>query len=305
MRASPRCHPFLLFVILASTCPAAPDSQTTFRSPNAAANALLAAVRSGDYAAFLSIAGRAMSGFWSSGDGERDGLERDLFVDAARKWDVRNEAPHSGRKLLCLGSQAVPVPAPLVYTGSGWRFDGDAGLAELTARRIIRNEDAIVTLSQRFREAEFLYAGTAWSGGRSFASKIRSTPGKRDGLFWTGEGEEDESPLGPGFAAAAYEEQEPGEQARPLFGYYLKVLTAQGADANGGELDYVTDAGLRKGFALIVWPAEYGVGGIRSFMINQLGYVYQKDLGPETAHVAESMAVFNPDASWRRLDPRE
>jgi hypothetical protein len=246
-----------------------------------------------------------MSGFWKSGDPERDGIERDLFVDAARKWNIRNQESASGRKVLYIGGRAEPFPAPLVHTGSGWRFDGDAGRAELTARRILRNENAIVSIMQRFREAQFLFAGSSGKGAGAFASKIRSAPGKRDGLFWSGEGEEDESPLGPGFAAAAYVERQQGEQARPMFGYYLKVLTAQGADADGGELNYVTDEGLRKGFALIAWPAEYGVGGSRSFLVNHLGHIYQKDLGPDTARVAETMALFNPNAGWRRLEPIE
>jgi hypothetical protein len=291
-----------LLAMLAAIGTAATASQATFSSPEAAASALVSAVRSGDYPLFLAIAGSPMSVFWNSGDELRDAIERDRFLDAAGHWAVKPDAGVPGRKLLYVGAFPQPFPAPLIYTGSAWRFDGDAGLAELTARSILRNEDAIVERCRLFRDAQFLYHGANGDGGPVFPSAIRSTPGKHDGLFWSGDGEDDESPLGPPFAAAAYAERLPGEQPRPLFGYYIRILTAQGPDALGGELDYRAGGVLRGGFALIAWPAVYGVDGFRSFLINRDGDVYQKDLGPDTSRVAGSMAAFNPDRSWRKID---
>lgn len=291
----------MLFVFLAAAAMAGTGSQTTFRSPDEAVNALITAVKSGNYPLFLSIAGPQMAGFWSTGDPERDVMERDTFLQAAGRSEIKTEAAAAGRKLLYVGDPAQPFPAPLVFTDSGWRFDGDAGLAELTTRLILRNEMAIVELCRRFREAEYTYLGMAHDQAPAFAERIRSTPGQRDGLFWTIEGDDDESPLGPLFAGAAPAERRAVEQPRPLFGYYFKILTAQGPDAPGGAVDYYMNGRLRKGFALIAWPAEYGAGGMRSFMMNQFGVIYQKDLGPQTARLAESISVFNPDPSWGRF----
>ena len=144
------------------------------------------------------------------------------------------------RRLLYAGHIQQAFPAPLVKTAAGWRFDGEAGAKELAARRIRRNETAAIELCQRFLKAEYAYSGK--SASRSFAAKIRSTPGRHDGLFWQAAGEEDESPIGPPFAAAAFAERKPGDGTRPLFGYYFKILSAQGANAAG--------------FALVAWPAE-------------------------------------------------
>ena len=290
----------VVFVFLAVVTGAGTGSQTTFGSPDEAASALLAAVRSGNYRLFLSIAGPQMAGFWSTGDPERDAMERDRLLDAAGKSALKRIA-NSNQRLVYVGDPARPFPAPLVLTDSGWRFDGEAGLAALTARRILQNEIAIVEQCRRFREAEFTYLGMASDDTPAFADRIRSTPGRRDGLFWSEKGKEDESPLGPAFAAAAAAERHPGEQPRPLFGYYFKVLTAQGLAATGGTLDYRTKGRLRKGFAMIAWPAEYRVEGVRTFLINHFGDVYQKDLGPDTARLAEGMNVFNPDPTWCRF----
>lgn len=290
----------VFLVFLTAVTSAGTGSQTTFGSPDEAASALLAAVRSGDYPLFLSIAGPQMAGFWSTGDPERDAMERDRLLDAAGKSAIHRVA-NSNQSIVYLGDPARPFPAPLVFTDSGWRFDGEAGLAALTVRRILQNEIAVVEQCRRFREAEFTYLGMPRGGTPAFAERIRSTPGRRNGLFWSKNGKDDESPLGPAFAAAAAAERHPGEQPRPLFGYYFKILTAQGPAATGGTLDYHTKGRLHKGFALIAWPAEYGVDGVQTFLMNHFGDVYQKDLGPDTARLAEATKVFNPDPTWCRF----
>jgi len=289
-------------VVLATVrCAAANGLQATFASPDEAANALLVALESDDYSLFLSVAGQQMAGFWSTGDPERGALDRGRFVEAAhRKWIQKDAGKGEGR-MLYAGRIEQPFPAPLVKTDSGWRFDDDVGSKELATRRIRRNESAAIELCQRFHEAQYAYFRMAQGGVRSFSQKIRSTPGQRDGLFWSDGGEKDESPLGPPFAAAAFAERQPIEGARPLFGYYVKILSGQGPDAAGGALDYRTNGRLRKGFALIAWPAEYGIDGTQSFLINHLGDIYQKDLGAETGRIAGTMMVFNPDRSWRRF----
>ena len=257
-----------------------------FDSPNEAAAALLAAMEAGDYGRFLSIAGPPMASFWNTGDPERDSFERERLLDAARRRGIKIAARGGDRGQLYLGDLPQPFPAPLVKTASGWRFDGDAGAQEVAARRIRRNELAAVELCRRLREAQFAYLERPRDGDAAFAQKIRSTPGRHDGLFWSGPGEEDQSPLGPTFAAAAFAERQPAESPRPLLGYYIRILPSQG---------------LRKGFALIAWPAEYGIDGVRSFLMNHLGDVYQNDLGPATGRTAERMTVFSPDRGWSRV----
>jgi hypothetical protein len=275
--------------------------QLTFPSPSDAAAALLAAVETSDYQRFLSIAGTRMTPFWTTGDPERNTLDRQFLVDAARRRGIRIASQAEGRADLYVGDISKPFPAPLVLTEAGWRFDEDAGAQELATRAIRRNEGAIVDLCRQFREAQYAYLSLPRDGVRTFAAKIRSAPGGRDGLFWSAAGEEDQSPLGPAFAAAAYFEHRPDNGAlRPLFGYYFKILTAQGPAATGGALDYRANGALRRGFALVAWPAEYGIGGFRSFLMNHFGDVFQKDLGPDGARIVAGMSAFNPDRGWGR-----
>jgi hypothetical protein len=167
----------------------------------------------------------------------------------------------------------------------------------------LQNEAAVVNVCFGYVEAQLLYfrEDHANGGFLEFAQKIRSTPGKRDGLYWPLDGDEDESPLGPQFAAAAVTEDRSGAGSRPYFGYYFKVLLAQGPEAPGGARDYRVDGHLVTGFALIAWPAEHGVTGVRSFLVNHLGDVYAKDLGPDTPRVAASMPAFDPDRSWLKI----
>jgi hypothetical protein len=224
---------------------------------------------------FLAIAGEKMSGFWNSGDPDRDASERNRLLDAARLRGLRLAPVGEDRTLIYFGDIEEPFPAPLTRTGVGWRFDSEAGSLEIAMRRVRRNEVAAVELCRRFREAQFAYLGSDGLEMRAFAGKIRSTVGQRDGLFWGVGDTIDESPLGPPFAAAAFAERQPGVEPHPLFGYYFKVLVAQGPAAPGGAIDYRVKGQLRRGFALVAWPAHYGVDGVRSFLINHFGDVYQ------------------------------
>jgi hypothetical protein len=292
-------------VLFATALAAGSGAQRSFASADEAAQALIAAVSSGNCARFLSIAGPPMSMFWNIGDPERDVIDRDRLLDAVRKRGIKIEAVAADRKLLYVGSIPQAFPAPLIKTNSGWRFDGEAGAAELALRRIYRNEIAAAELCRRFRDAEFIYRHRDLGGLQAFAQKVRSTPGQHDGLFWADSGENEESLLGPSFAAAAFSEQRPGGSPKPMFGYFFRILSSQGPDAPGGALDYQTDGRLLKGFALIAWPAAYGVDGRRSFLINHLGEIFHNDLGPDTARTVEKIVAFNPDSGWSRFDTDE
>jgi hypothetical protein len=300
MRTASRWTFATLVVLTAAGCAAA-GAQAIFASPDEAASVLLAALDSDNYPLFLSVAGQQMAAYWSTGEPDRDALDRGNFVEEARRKGIQAAAEAADRRVFYAGGIEEPFPAPLVKTDTGWRFDGDAGSKELTSRRIHRNEVAVVELCQRFRDAEYEYLGITHKGVQAFAERIRSRPGQHDGLFWADSGEEDQSPMGPPFAAAAFAERQPADGTRALFGYYFKILAAQGPDAAGGALDYRTKGRLRKGFALIAWPAEYGVDGAQSFLINHFGDIYQRDLGADTSRIAEGLTVFNPDRNWRRF----
>jgi len=238
---------------------------------------------------------------WSAGDPVRDSFERALLLDAVRQTRFKEDGKNPNRMILYLGARGEPFPAPLVRTVSGWRFDNRTGAKELTNRRIRRNELAAIGLCRQYVDAQLDYA-TRDNHGRTgfFALRIRSSPGQRDGLYWPLDGAQDESPMGPMFGQAAFAEPQPDGAPRPLFGYYFKILVQQGADAAGGVMDYRLDGKLVTGFALIAWPAEYGVSGGKSFLVNQSGEVYEKDLGAATSDTAAQMTVFDPDPTWAR-----
>jgi len=154
---------------------------------------------------------------------------------------------------------------------------------------------------QRIREAQFAFRSLRPDEAGSFAKRIRSTPGHHDGLYWEDSETQEESLLGPVFAAAAFSEQSEGSAAEPLAGYYFRILIAQGPAAHGGAFDYRVKNQLRKGFAVVAWPARYGVDGVHTFVMSHTGDIYQKDLGPDTGREAESMTLFNPDRSWSHV----
>ena len=166
-----------------------------------------------------------------------------------------------------------------------------------------RNEAAVVDVCLNYVEAQFLYfrANYPGDGHLAFAQKIRSTRGKRDGLYWAPDAADDESPMGPRFAVAAITEEPPDGNEQPFFGYYFKILLAQGGEARGGARDYRVDGRLLSGFALVAWPAEHGVTGFRSFIVNHLGEIWSRDLGAQTSRVAAAMTVFAPDRNWTRV----
>jgi len=198
--------------------------------------------------------------------------------------------------------QLPPPMRVVVAEGDG----GQAGTANAHRAVIGRqglagNESAVRDICLNYVEAQFTYlrAGHGENGRLVFAQKIRSSPGRRDGLFWPQNDTADESPMGPRFAAAAIAEDPAG--ARPWFGYYFKILLTQAPPVTGGERDYRVDGRLIGGFALIAWPAEHGVTGVRSFVVSHLGDVYAKDLGADTHRAALGMTAFAPDRSWKKI----
>ena len=191
-----------------------------------------------------------------------------------------------------------------VASGSGFV---NAGRVAAEEPKVSDNEAAAVDLCLDYVEAQYKYLQSDYAGDGIpvFAQKIRSTPGKRDGLYWPIRAGDDESPAGPNVVAAAAAEPDPAGEPRPISGYFLKVLLAQGPSAPGGARDYRVNNRLTGGFALLVWPAQYGVSGLRSFVVNHLGEVYARDLGPDTNRIAAGIAQFDPNHEWAKVAVRE
>ena len=288
----------------------APDAraaakQQGFASPEAAVQALVDAAKTGDTKALVAILGPGSRAIVSSGDpvADKQGLQR--FVEA---YDQGNKLEKVGetKVVLNVGKDDWPLPIPVVKTGAAWRFDTAAGKQELLNRRIGRNELNTIQTCLAYVDAQREYArmGHDGAGGLEYAQKFASDQGRRNGLYWqaTAEGELP-SPLGPFVAnarAAGYR-RKAGGGPTPYHGYYFRILTAQGKDAPGGAYDYVVNGRMIGGFALVAYPAQYGVSGVMTFIVNHDGVVHQKDLGPATAKLARALKSYNPDASWKKV----
>ncbi|PZU94528.1 MAG: DUF2950 domain-containing protein [Chelatococcus sp.] len=278
------------------------EAQQPFRRADDAASALAEAVRSGDRARILKVLGRRGEDIVSSGDKVADSANRQRFLTA---YDQQHRVAQDGsRATLIVGANEFPFPIPVVRRNGRWRFDTEAGRQEILFRRIGRNELDTIQTALAYVDAQREYAekDRTGAGPGVFAQRIVSSPGTRDGLFWPGAPDGGESPLGEFVASAAAEGYRAGDRPIPYHGYVYKVLTRQGPDAAGGAMDYLVDGRMKRGFALLAYPADYGNSGVMSFLVNQLGVVFQKDMGPGTERIARRMTSFNPDRSWKVAD---
>lgn len=275
--------------------------QPTFKTPEQAIRALADAARKNDAEKIQAILGPDSEDVVESGDPVADEAARKRFV-AAVGQRVRVEKADDTHSVVVLGRDDWPFPIPLVKDGDAWRFDTAAGRDELINRRVGQNElDAIATL-RAYVEAQREYAAGDHGGGKGvYAQKVRSSAGQQDGLYWAEGDGKGRSPLGPLFAEAdaeGYKPAEPGDAPRPFHGYLFRILTTQGANAPGGAKSWITDGKMTGGFGMVAWPAEYGVSGVQTFLVNQQGIVFQKDLGEKTDATARAMTAYDPDASW-------
>ncbi|MGO9228153.1 MAG: DUF2950 domain-containing protein [Bryobacteraceae bacterium] len=280
-----------------ATSAAPPVTQRTFATPQEAAHALATAAEDNDTAALLKILGPEGKDIVSSGDASEDKAGRAQFARlAAEKLQIRQD--EANRNTILAGNEQWPFPVPLVRKDGMWHFDSAAGRVEVLARRIGRHELDAAEVCRGYVEAQMEYATLHHEGGGTmqYAQKIVSTPGKRDGLY----SEEERDSLVPkSFAAAAAAMFAEGRKPVPYHGYYFHILKAQGPDAEGGAADYAVNGQMIGGFALVAFPAEYGVSGIQTFIVNQRGVVSSKDLGANTMTLARQMTAFNPDKTWK------
>jgi hypothetical protein len=280
-------------------------TQKTFSSPEKAVEAMVDAVKVDDIQLLLAIFGPGSRHIILSGDPVEDKKGREWFVKHYEEKNRLEEA--AGKVTLHVGSDEWPFPIPIVKAGNGWRFDTGAGEQEILARRIGGNELKAIQVCLAYVDAQREYAmkkARQGEGLLEYAQKFVSTPGKQDGLYWeAGEGQE-QSPIGPLFAAArdqGYSGKPLGEEPEPYHGYFYRILTAQGKNAPDGAQDYVVGGKMIGGFALIAYPAHYGASGVMTFIVNHDGVVYQKKLGKDTKKAAQAMKAFDPDKTWTRV----
>jgi hypothetical protein len=284
--------------------------QQTFASPQDAANALFVAMESQDAQLPLHVLGPAAKDVLSSGDPTQDSDARAGFV-------VRYQAMHrfvtepNGSVTLVVGAENWPFPIPMVNNHGKWYFDTDAGKDEIVFRRIGKNELAAQDACQNLVEAQKEYFANPPAGlSNQFAQKLVSTEGRHDGLYWRGAYDEFYSPINAliAYARGGASTNNGGDPAPyvgdpvPYEGYFFRVLTKQGPHALGGAKSYIVDGRMTGGFAFIAYPAEYRASGVMTFLVDESGVIYEKDLGPDTSKIAESMNAYDPDSTWHEAD---
>jgi hypothetical protein len=289
-----------IFPALSMAQPA--EGQKTFSSPEEASNALMTAAQRNDEAAMLQILGPAGKQIVSSGDEAEDAQSRAKFVQKYHEMHRLVKEP-DGTVVLYIGAENWPTPIPLVDKGNLWRFDTQAGKREILYRRIGRNEVSAIRVCEELVAAEKEYYAAAHN---NYAQQIISDPGQHDGLYWKPTAGEAESPIGPLVAAAfPQDKQSPDIAPAPYRGYFFRILTAQGTHAAGGAKSYIDGGKMIGGFAFVAYPAEYRSSGVMTFIVNQDGVVYQKDLGPKTEVAVKAIKRYNPISGWQKAEVPE
>lgn len=283
------------------TTQSSPEKQRTFDSPTQAVDALIRAAEQNDVAALKEIFGAGSENIVATGDPVADKNARETFVRKAReKKRVAPDRSQPNQEVVYIGADDWPFPIPLIKQGNKWRLNTEAGREEILARRIGANELNAINICRGYAEAQKEYASQIHDGRQpnQYAQLLLSTPGKQDGLYWKNPDGSAGGPIGEVVAQAI--EQGYTKRGEPFHGYYFKILKGQGLAAPMGKLDYVINGAMIGGCALVAAPAQYRVTGVQTFIVNQDGTVYQKDLGPDTLAVFKSMELYNPDKTWKK-----
>ena len=275
-------------------------AQKRYRTADEAVAALINAARAGSPALLMRVLGPGSDEIVSSGDPVADAFARKRLLDA---YNIRHQLVREGKDLavLVIGQEEWPLPIPLMRYNNTWRLDAQVARRELVFRRIGRNEQSAIQACLLYVKAQREYAKKGFAGEGVYAQRIVSQPGEKDGLYWPALSGEDESPLGEFAAAAAAEGYPIEDQRNPYHGYRYRILTRQGPNALDGEIDYLVHGKMAGGFALVAYPAEYRNSGLTTFLVNDRGNIYEKDLGSRTAVIASGMTSFDPDDTWRRV----
>jgi hypothetical protein len=296
-----RAFAMLTLALALSACSGKKEDakQAAYATPEEAVTAFVAALQKDDTAELKKILGPGTDVLLSSGDAVADKEARSDFVASYTEKHTIN-ADGDNKMVLVVGNNEWPMPIPLMKKDGKWSFDGKAGAEEIVNRRIGGNELGAIAVSRGFVDAQMEYASQGHDGDSAgiYAMKLMSDEGLQNGLYWpTAEGEQP-SPVGEFVANSAAEGYKFGGKPAPYHGYYYRLLYAQGANAAGGAREYFKDGVLTEGFAMIAWPAEYGASGVQTFIVNQDGKVFQKDLGETTASEIETIKSFDPDNAW-------
>lgn len=278
--------------------------QASFASPEAAVEALMAAMDKNDEAALVSIFGDPHRDLVVTGDAANDRARRAEVAALLKSFHALDE--RGDERILLMGPQAWPVPIPLVQANGGWRFATERGADEILNRRIGANERSAIVVLRAFVEAQRQYAARDRNGDGvlEYAQKLASEPGKADGLYWPADESkgEEASPFGPLIAeSSAYLAGH--RRGDPYRGYRFRILTRQGKSAPGGAYGYLINGRLLGGFAMVAYPSKYGDSGVMSFIVSHNGKVYEKDLGRSTTAAAARLSAFDPGAGWRPVEP--
>lgn len=301
----------LLFLILDLSMAPSAFAQTLgtkiFPTPEAAAQAVVEAARAKDRTAMRDIFGPEVKNLLS-GDDVADNNAFEEFAKHVAEGMKLEKATEAKMNVL-LGSEHWPFPIPIVKNSAGWSFDTKGGTEEILNRRIGRNEMAALLVSQAYAIAQYEYFNRDDRDAdqvSEYAQKLISSPGKQDGLYWETVADDESSPLGPLVAYARKESYSPKQGiSAPFHGYYFKILTRQGTSAPGGAYNYIINGNMIAGFALVAYPATWGNSGVMTFVVNQEGRVYQKNLGARTADLAGAMTEYDPDSTWTLADDDE
>jgi hypothetical protein len=297
----------LFGLAISASVNAATPSEQSFASPDKAVEALVGAAQDSDPSKLFEIFGSQGKEVFSSGDPVADKRGRLAFVN--RYNEQHSLEDEGGNKILLIGSEGWPFPVPLVEKNGSWKFNIAEGKEEILNRRIGGNEMGAIDFCHKYVDAQKAYYSRDRDGDgfQEYSRYFVSPPGKRTGLFWTRKPGEGPSPLGP-LAAQAFAEgylrdvagNELTRKPQPYHGYYFRILEEQGVAADGGRKSYVEKSGrMTGGFALVAYPARWGVSGIMSFIVNQDGKVFEKNLGAQTEKLGPAMKSYNPDSSWK------
>ena len=281
----------------------AQSPQKLFASPEEALKSLVDAVKTHDKAALEQIFGPSAKDLHSSDEVQATAEFESFAKHVAEKTNLVKE--NDSRAIIHIGNENWPFPIPVVKKNGQWFFDTEAGQEEILNRRIGEDELTAILVCRSYVEAQREYVLKDWDndGILAYAQKLRSDPGKKNGLFWRHAAGEPVSPLGELVARARIEgyKKEKSvfkEQPTPFHGYYFKILTQQGRNAPGGKYNYIANGNMVGGFALIASPSDWGKSGVMTFIVNQQGKVYQKNLGPDTMKIAQKMNAYDPDKTW-------
>ena len=277
--------------------------QQGFATPDDAVLALVAAVRSGDTHRIYRVLGPGSRRLIRSGDPVADEQGRNRFI-AAYATRSKIESDGDARATLLVGDNEWPFPFPLRREAAGWTFDTKSGAEEILNRRIGRNELSAIQVCLAYVDAQREYALTEGNrnGLHEYATRLVSSPGKKDGLYWPTKEAEPLSPFGPLAAKAQGEGYGRDKNAanEPYHGYFYKILTSQGGDAPGGATSYIVKGKMIGGFALVAYPARWGASGVMTLIVSHDGVVFQKNLGKSTAAMVSHVTRFDPDATWSK-----